>query len=113
MADTKEKELKALLDKMSKVHETTVSMIQDMDNQPALEVIPSGSYSIDDALGAGGYPRGRVIEIFGRESGGKTTLCLLGIAACQREGGVAAFIDVENSLSLDWAAKLGVNTDKL
>ena len=113
MADTKDKELKALLDKMSKVHETTISMIKDMDNQPALEVIPSGSYSIDDALGAGGYPRGRVVEIFGRESGGKTTLCLLGIAACQREGGVAAFIDVENSLSLDWAQKLGVDTDKL
>ena len=107
------KELKAFLDKISKVHATTVSRIKDMDERPKIEVIPSGSYSIDDALGAGGYPRGRVIEVFGRESGGKTTLCLLAVASCQRAGGVAAFIDVENSLSLDWAAKLGVDVDNL
>lgn len=113
MADTKEKELKLFLEKISKVHETTVSRIKDMDNQPAIEVIPTGSYSIDDALGAGGYPRSRVIEIFGPESGGKTTISLLGIASCQRGGGVAAFIDVENSLSLDWAKKLGVDVDNL
>src|SRR6185437_5602833 len=107
------KELKAFLDKLSKTHETVVSRIKDMDDRPKIEVIPSGSYSIDDALGAGGYPRSRVIEIFGPESGGKTTLTLLGIASCQKAGGTAAFIDVENSLSLDWAARLGVDVDNL
>src|ERR1700686_1524874 len=107
------KELKAFLDKISKVHNTTVARIKDMDERPSIEVIPSGSYSIDDALGAGGFPRGRVVEVFGPESGGKTTLSLLAIASCQRNGGVAAFIDVENSLSLDWAAKLGVDVDNL
>ena len=107
------KELKALLDKISKVHATTVSRIKDMDERPAVEVISSGSYSIDDALGAGGFPRGRMIEVFGRESGGKTTLTLLAIASCQRAGGTAAFIDVENSLDLKWAAKLGVDVDNL
>jgi recombination protein RecA len=107
------KELKSFLDKLSKTHETVISRIKDMDERPKLEVIPSGSYSIDDALGAGGYPRSRVIEIFGPESGGKTTITLLGIAACQKAGGTAAFIDVENSLSLDWAARLGVDVDNL
>jgi len=107
------KELKSFLDKLSKTHETVVSRIKDMDDRPKIEVIPSGSYSIDDALGAGGYPRSRVIEIFGPESGGKTTLTLLGIASCQKAGGTAAFIDVENSLSLDWAARLGVDVDNL
>jgi len=107
------KELRTFLDKLSKTHETVVSRIKDMDDRPKIEVIPSGSYSIDDALGAGGYPRSRVIEIFGPESGGKTTLTLLGIASCQKAGGTAAFIDVENSLSLDWAARLGVDVDNL
>lgn len=106
------KELKAFLEKISKTHETTVAQIKNME-RPVIEVIPSGSYSIDDAIQAGGYPRGRVIEVFGPESGGKTTLCLLAIASCQRNGGVAAFIDVENSLSLDWAKKLGVNVEDL
>lgn len=111
MADNKE--LKAFLDKISKVHETTVARIKDMDDRPAFEVIPSGSLAIDDVLGAGGFPRGRVIEVFGPESGGKTTLCLLAIASCQKMGGVAAFIDAENALSLDWAAKLGVDVENL
>jgi len=107
------KELKAFLEKCSKVHSTTVARIKDMDERPSIEVIPSGSYSIDDALGAGGFPRGRVVEVFGPESGGKTTLSLLAVASCQKAGGVAAFIDVENALSLDWAKKLGVDVDNL
>lgn len=111
MADAKE--LKAFLEKLSKVHETTISRIKDMDERPSIEVIPSGSYCIDEVLGAGGYPRGRMIEVFGPESGGKTTLALLGIASCQKNGGVAAFIDAENSLSLDWAKRLGVDVDSL
>ena len=113
MSDAKEKELKAFLAKISENRNTVVAQIKHMDDRPAIEVIPSGSLSIDEAIGAGGFPRGRVIEVFGPESGGKTTLCLLAIASCQRAGGVAAFIDVENSLSLDWAAKLGVDVDNL
>jgi len=107
------KELKSFLDKLSKTHETTIARIKDMDDRPTIEVIPSGSYSIDDALGAGGFPRSRVIEIYGPESGGKTTLTLLAAASCQKTGGTVAFIDVENSLSLDWAARLGVDVDSL
>ncbi len=107
------KELTTFLAKLSKDHDSTIARIKDMDDRPKIEVIPSGSYSIDDALGAGGYPRSRLIEIFGPESGGKTTLTLLGAASCQRAGGTVAFIDVENSLSLDWAARLGVDVENL
>jgi recombination protein RecA len=108
-----EKGLKAFLAKISENRKTVVSQIKHMDDRPAFEVIPSGSLAIDDVLGAGGFPRGRVIEVFGPESGGKTTLCLLAIASCQRAGGIAAFIDAENSISLDWAAKLGVDVENL
>lgn len=104
--------LKAALDRISKVHEVTVAQIKNMD-RPEIEVIPSGSYTIDHALGVGGYPRGRIIEIYGKESGGKTTLSLLAIAEAQKQGGVAAFVDLEHSLSMDWAGKLGVKVDDL
>lgn len=78
-----------------------------------VEVVSSGSYSIDHALGRGGFPKGTIAEIYGKPSGGKTTLSLLSIAEAQKAGGTAAFIDVEHSLDLDWAAKLGVNTEDL
>ena len=78
-----------------------------------IEVIPSGSISIDLALGVGGYPKGRIIEIYGPESSGKTTLTLHAIAECQRRGGVAAFIDAEHALDVSYARKLGVNTEEL
>ncbi len=76
-------------------------------------VTSTGSLSLDIALGVGGYPRGRIIEIFGPESSGKTTLTLHAIAECQRAGGVAAFIDAEHALDTGYAKKLGVNVEEL
>jgi len=80
------------------------------DDIPA---IPTGSLSLDIALGIGGYPRGRIIEIYGPESSGKTTLTLHAIASAQKAGGVAAFIDAEHALDVTYAKKLGVKTDEL
>ncbi|HKP63481.1 MAG TPA: recombinase RecA [Polyangiales bacterium] len=77
------------------------------------EVTPSGALSLDLALGVGGYPKGRIIEIYGPESSGKTTLTLHAIAECQKIGGVAAFIDAEHALDVGYAKKLGVNTEEL
>jgi len=78
-----------------------------------VEVISTGSYSLDTAIGVGGLPKGRVIEIFGPESGGKTTIALSVVAQAQKAGGLCAYIDVENALDLGYAAQLGVNVDKL
>jgi len=78
-----------------------------------VETIPTGSLSLDIALGGGGVPKGRVLEIFGPESSGKTTLCLHIIASCQKLGGVAAFIDAEHALDPSWAKRLGVRLDDL
>jgi len=78
-----------------------------------ISVIPTGSISLDIATGVGGYPRGRVIEIFGPESSGKTTLALHAIAEAQRQGGVAAFIDAEHALDVNYASKLGVDIENL
>jgi len=75
--------------------------------------IPTGSTSLDIATGVGGYPRGRVIEIFGPESSGKTTLALHAIAEAQRMGGIAAFIDAEHALDVNYASKLGVDIENL
>jgi|TARA_B110000444_G_scaffold258331_1_gene298954 recombination protein RecA len=78
-----------------------------------IEVIPSGSMGLDLALGVGGYPRGRVIEIYGPESSGKTTLTIHAIAEVQKQGGIAAFIDAEHAFDSAYAAALGVDTDNL
>ncbi len=78
-----------------------------------IPVIPSGSLLLDEAIGVGGYPLGRVIEIYGHESSGKTTLALHSIAESQKKGGVAAFIDAEHALDPGYASKLGVNIDEL
>ncbi|MGQ9512418.1 recombinase RecA [Thermodesulfitimonas sp.] len=78
-----------------------------------VEVIPSGSIALDVALGVGGFPRGRVVEIFGPESSGKTTVALHAVAEAQREGGVAAFIDAEHALDPVYARRLGVDVDNL
>ena len=78
-----------------------------------VQVVPTGSLGLDIALGTGGYPRGRIIEIYGPESSGKTTLTLHAIAQVQRRGGVAAFIDAEHALDVTYARKLGVKTDEL
>jgi recombination protein RecA len=82
-------------------------------NAAGIEVIPSGSILLDEALGIGGYPRGRIIEIYGPESSGKTTLALHAIAEAQKSGGVAAFVDAEHALDPVYAKKLGVNIDEL
>ncbi|WP_422485941.1 recombinase RecA [Gudongella sp. DL1XJH-153] len=78
-----------------------------------IEVIPTGSLALDVALGVGGFPKGRVIEVYGPESSGKTTLALHAIVQSQKRGGTAAFIDAEHSLDPSYAKKLGVNTDEL
>src|SRR5258708_19500554 len=78
-----------------------------------IEAIPTGSLSLDIALGVGGLPRGRIIEIYGPESSGKTTLTLSVIANAQKLGGIAAFIDAEHAMDPDYARKVGVNTDEL
>ena len=81
--------------------------------QVEVPVIPTGAISLDLALGVGGYAKGRIVEIYGPESSGKTTLTLHAIAECQRQGGVAAFIDAEHALDPSYARKLGVNVDEL
>ena len=78
-----------------------------------VDVIPSGSLLLDEALGVGGYPKGRIIEIFGPESSGKTTLALHAIAECQKQGGRAAFVDAEHAIDPVYAKNLGVNIDEL
>ena len=78
-----------------------------------VEVIPSGSIMLDEALGVGGYPKGRIIEIYGPESSGKTTLALHAIAESQKRGGIAAFVDAEHALDPVYAKNLGVNVDEL
>ena len=83
------------------------------DSRPPIEVIPTGSIALDVALGIGGLPRGRIIEVFGPESSGKTTVALHAVANAQRAGGIAAFIDAEHALDPEYAKKLGVDTDAL
>ena len=78
-----------------------------------VSVVPSGSLALDIALGVGGYPRGRIVEIYGPESSGKTTVSLHAIAEVQKRGGQAAFIDAEHALDPIYAQKLGVNIDEL
>ncbi len=82
-------------------------------SQTNIDVIPTGNIMIDRALGVGGVPRGRIVEIYGPESSGKTTLTLTIIAQAQRRGGLAAFIDVEHALDPKYAQRLGVNLDDL
>ncbi|RJL26535.1 recombinase RecA [Bailinhaonella thermotolerans] len=83
------------------------------DTRPPINVIPTGSISLDVALGIGGLPRGRVVEVYGPESSGKTSLALHAVANAQRAGGIAAFIDAEHALDPEYAKKLGVDTDAL
>src|SRR6266508_4150309 len=83
------------------------------NTEEKVDAIPSGSLALDLALGVGGYPRGRVVEIYGPEASGKTTLTLHAVAAVQRSGGTAAFIDAEHALDSEWARRCGVNIDEL
>jgi recombination protein RecA len=116
MSSDKEAKLKALqltLDKLDKTYgKGTVMKLGDSAVEE-IEAIPSGSLGIDLALGVNGYPRGRVIEIYGPESSGKTTLTLHAIAEAQKAGGIAAFIDAEHAFDRFYAEKLGIDIDNL
>lgn len=113
---TNEGKLKALQAAMAKIEKDfgKGSIMRMGDEQiEDVEVIPTGSIALDCALGVGGYPRGRIIEIYGAESSGKTTLAIHAIAETQKAGGIAAFIDAEHAFDRFYAAKLGVDVDNL
>ena len=107
------KVLSAVMDKIEKDFGKGAIMKMSSKKVDEVPVIPSGSITIDQALGIGGYPKGRVIEIFGPESSGKTTLAIHAIAEAQKAGGIAAFIDVEHAFDSAYARKLGVDIDEL
>ena len=109
----REKALAAALAQIDKQYGKGSVMRLGDDVRAPIEVIPTGSIALDVALGIGGLPRGRVVEIYGPESSGKTTLALHAVASAQKLGGIAAFIDAEHALDPDYAAKLGVDTDAL
>ena len=113
IAPEKLKALQATLDKIEKDYGK--GTVMKMGDQPKWEVstIASGSISLDNALGIGGYPRGRVVEIYGPESSGKTTLAIHAVAEAQKLGGIAAIIDAEHAFDRSYAKKLGVNVDTL
>ena len=107
------KALQATIDKIEKDYGK--GTIMKLGDQPEwdVQVIPSGSVALDHALGIGGYPRGRIIEIYGPESSGKTTLAIHAIAEAQKAGGIAAMIDAEHAFDRSYAQALGVNLDSL
>ena len=107
------KALRAAMDKIEKNYGKGSIMKLGDENIENIEVIPTGSIGLNAALGVGGYPRGRVIEIYGPESSGKTTLAIHAIAEAQKAGGIAAFIDAEHAFDRFYAAKLGVDIDNL
>jgi len=111
--DAKLKALKLTLDKLDKTYGK--GTVMKMGDQAIIDVdvIPSGSLGLDVALGVGGYPRGRVIEIYGPESSGKTTLTIHAIAEAQKKGGIAAFIDAEHAFDRYYAESLGVDVENL
>ena len=116
MSDPKDSKLKALkltLDKLDKTYGKGSVMKLGDQTVEKVESISSGSIGLDIALGVGGYPKGRVIEIYGPESSGKTTLTLHAIAECQKAGGIAAFIDAEHAFDRFYAEKLGVDLGEL
>jgi recombination protein RecA len=114
VAATRHRDLEAAISTITKTYgEGSIMRLGVARAQTKIEVIPTGSLAVDLALGVGGIPRGRVIEIFGPESSGKTTLMLHVIANAQRKGGLAAFIDAEHALDPGYAKKLGVNLDDL
>lgn len=111
--DAKLKALQMTMDRLEKTYGKGTIMRMGDQQVADVEAIPSGSLGLDIALGVGGYPRGRVIEIYGPESSGKTTLAIHAIAECQRLGGIAAFIDAEHAFDRYYAKSLGVDTDNL
>lgn len=113
MAESKEQALEQALKSIEKDFGKGSVMRLGDKVKDKYDVIPTGSYALDKALGVGGYPRGRIIEIYGPESSGKTTFALHAIASVQKEGGYAAFIDAENALDPIYAKALGVDIDNL
>ncbi|MBD5830720.1 DNA recombination/repair protein RecA [Janibacter melonis] len=111
--EQKLKSLDSVMGQIEKSHGKGAIMRLGDDVRPPIAVIPTGSISLDIALGIGGLPRGRVVEIYGPESSGKTTVALHAVASAQRAGGIAAFIDAEHALDPEYAKKLGVDTDAL
>ncbi|SFB82933.1 recombination protein RecA [Alkalibacterium subtropicum] len=113
MADDRAKALETALKKIEKAYGkgSIMKMGEKVDTQ--VKTVPSGSLALDVALGIGGYPRGRIIEVYGPESSGKTTVSLHAIASVQANGGIAAFIDAEHALDPKYARALGVNVDEL
>ena len=113
MEDEKEIALEQAIKSIEKLYgRGSIMKLGDRPNTD-VDVIPTGSILLDDCLGIGGYPKGRVIEIFGPESSGKTTLTLHAIAECQKQGGRAAFVDAEHSIDPLYAQNLGVDIDEL
>ena len=114
MDENKAKALKAALGQIEKQFgKNTIMQLGDDAAKMDVDVVSTGSLSLDIALGIGGLPKGRIIEIYGPESSGKTTMTLQAIAECQKQGGTCAFIDAEHALDPVYARKLGVNTDDL
>ncbi|MDF1866068.1 MAG: recombinase RecA [Saprospiraceae bacterium] len=116
MANNKEAKLKSLkltLDRLEKTYGK--GAVMRMGDKPLsdIDAIPTGSLTLDIALGINGFPKGRIVEIYGPESSGKTTLAIHAIAECQAQGGIAAFVDAEHAFDRHYAEKLGVDTDNL
>jgi recombination protein RecA len=113
-SDNKLRTIKSVLSSIEKQFgKGAVMSLGDEDDAEGLSVIPSGSLMIDRALGVGGYPRGRIVEIYGPESSGKTTLTLHAMREAQRLGGVAAFIDAEHAFDVTYARAIGIDTERL
>ncbi len=114
MTDDRRKVIEAALSQIEKQYgKGTIMRLGEKAQDVVISVIPTGALSLDIALGTGGVPRGRIVEIYGPESSGKTTLALHVIAEAQKQGGVAAFIDAEHALDVTYARRLGVNVEDL
>ena len=111
--EAKNNALGVVLEQIEKQYGKGSLMRMSEDQKIEVDTIPSGSILLDEALGVGGYPKGRIIEVYGPESSGKTTLTLHAIAECQKRGGTAAFIDAEHALDPQYAKKLGVRIEDL
>src|SRR5688500_10628580 len=114
MADQREKAIELAVSTIEKQFgKGAIMRLGNEQSAPEVKVIPTGSLGLDIALGCGGLPRGRIVEIYGPESSGKTTLALHVVAEAQRVGGICAFVDAEHALDVGYARKLGVRTDDL
>ena len=111
--EQKQKALKLTLERLDKTYGKGIVMKLGDEPVEQIEAIPSGSLTLDLALGVQGYPKGRIIEIYGPESSGKTTLAIHAIAECQKQGGICAFVDAEHAFDKYYAESLGVDTENL